>query len=238
MLEWLVSVNAKCREIATKARDAKAHLAQGERDAAKTINGYMKVDAQALDNLWKEADPESRRRGRISDLSRHIHFGAAQDYDDILSSDLPQIVETAEQLALEGSKKPRILGFEALLHPAVVHSSLRHYKDGHLRDAVLNGVIAIFDMIRKRTGLDLDGTALTGQAFGLDNGRLIFSEVSSDSGKNDQKGFLKIYEGVYAGVRNVKAHSLNHDLNETKAAQYLVMLSLLARRVEECKERV
>ena len=39
------------------------------------------------------------------------------------------------------------------------------------------------------------------------------------------------------GVRNVKAHSLNHDLNEQKAAQYMVMLSLLARRVVECRDR-
>lgn len=29
-------------------------------------------------------------------------------------------------------------------------------------------------------------------------------------------------QGIYTGVRNVKAHSLNHDLNEQKAAQYLV----------------
>lgn len=47
-----------------------------------------------------------------------------------------------------------------------------------------------------------------------------------------------IYEGVYGGVRNVKAHSLDHDLNEQKAGQYLVMLSLLARRVDECKIRI
>jgi hypothetical protein len=45
------------------------------------------------------------------------------------------------------------------------------------------------------------------------------------------------HEGIYTGVRNVKAHSLAHDLNEVKAAQLLVILSLLARRVEECKER-
>lgn len=126
---------------------------------------------------------------------------------------------------------------EDLLHPAIVEHAVPLFRDGHLRDAVLNGVLAVFDMIRARTGLDLDGKDLIGQAFGMDNGRLIFSDVESPSGRNDQKGFLMIYEGIYTGVRNVKAHSLSHDLNEVNAAQYLVTLSLLARRVEECKPR-
>ncbi|WP_374409410.1 TIGR02391 family protein [Hydrogenophaga sp.] len=74
-------------------------------------------------------------------------------------------------------------------------------------------------------------------APGFAGGWLLFSEIGTETGRNDQKGFLLIYEGIYTGVRNVKAHSLNHDLNEQKAAQYLVTLSLLARRVEECNDR-
>lgn len=126
---------------------------------------------------------------------------------------------------------------EDLLHPAIVEHAVPQFRNGHLRDAVLNGVIAVFDMIRARTGLNLDGKELVGQAFGLENGSLIFSEVDSSSGKSEQKGFLMIFEGVYTGVRNVKAHSLTHDLTEAKAIQYLVTLSLLAQRVEECKPR-
>jgi len=48
---------------------------------------------------------------------------------------------------------------------------------------------------------------------------------------------MQIFDGVYAGVRNVRAHALNHDVNERKLAQYLVMLSLLARRIDECQNR-
>jgi uncharacterized protein (TIGR02391 family) len=57
----------------------------------------------------------------------------------------------------------------------------------------------------------------------------------TESGKNDQKGFLQIYQGAFLGVRNPKAHSLAHDLDQIKAAQYLVFASLLARRVDEAK---
>ena len=237
MIEWLISVSEKCRDLAAKANDAKGHLAAEEPDAAKTINGYMKADYEALVQLWKQVDPEMKNTGRLGDLARHIKFGMDNDYDDILKQDVPSVLKAAEALAREGAKEVTVLGFEGLLHPAVVASSLGQYRNGHLRDAVLNGVIAVFDMIRARTGLKLDGKDLVGQAFGTEKGKLVFSELETETGRNDQKGFLQIYEGIYTGVRNVKAHSLTHDLNEQKAAQYMVMLSLLARRVDECMDR-
>lgn len=143
-------------------------------------------------------------------------------------------VSATSDSAAVPSEFPRV---EDLLHHTIVEHAVPLYRDGHLRDAVLTGVVAVFDMIRTRTGLDHDGKDLVGQAFGMDAGRLIFTELASTSGRNDQKGFMMIFEGIYTGVRNVKAHSLAHDLTEVKALQYLVTLSLLARRVEECKPR-
>lgn len=237
MIEWLISVSEKCRDLSAKANDAKERLKAEEGDAATAINGYMRADYETLVRLWKQVDPNMKNTGRLNDLGRHIKFGMDNDYDDILKQDVPSVLKAAETLARAGANEVKGLGFEDLLHPAIVASSLGQYRNGHLRDAVLNGVIAVFDMIRARTGLKLDGKDLVGQAFGAEKGKLIFSEIDTETGRNDQKGFLQIYEGIYTGVRNVKAHSLTHDLNEQKAAQYLVALSLLARRVEECKDR-
>jgi uncharacterized protein (TIGR02391 family) len=237
MLTWLIQVNSLCRSISEKAVQAKQFLNEKQRDAALAVNGYMKADYDKLDELLLSADPERAFRGRMGDLARHISFGHAGDYDDIVTFDIPAVQEAAEDLALHRTVQVPNLGFEALLHPAVIESSLNQYRNGHLRDAVLNGVIAVFDMIRARTGIEGDGSHLVGQAFGAENGKLIFSDLDSESGKNDQKGFMQIYSGIYAGVRNVKAHTLGHDLDEHKAAQYLVMCSLLARRVDECKDR-
>lgn len=239
MVEWLIAVYGKCRGIEAKANDCLHLLSQGQPDSVKAVAGYLKSDYEDLTRLLKEADATLRNVDRIGDLGRHIGFAEENDFNDMVKSDLPAVLKSAEKLAVALQDKQRHdwIGFQHLLHPAIEKSSLEQYKAGHLRDAVLNGVIAVFDMIRARTKLDLDGTKLTGQAFGVDNGKLIFSEVESESGRNDQVGFMKIYEGVYTGVRNVKAHSLTHDLDECKAGQYLVMLSLLARRVEECNER-
>lgn len=47
---------------------------------------------------------------------------------------------------------------------------------------------------------------------------------------------MQILVGAYLGIRNPKAHSLNHDLDPEKAAQYLIFSSLLARRIYEAKD--
>jgi len=127
------------------------------------------------------------------------------------------------------------IGFEELLHPAIMEHAFTQYSNGHYRDAVFNSIVAVFDLIRKRTGLDLDGDKLVGTAFSLEKAQLILSEIKSESGKNDQKGFMQIFSGAYQGIRNPKAHSLEHDLDKTKAAQYLIFASLLARRVQEAQ---
>jgi uncharacterized protein (TIGR02391 family) len=237
MIDWLIAANELCRGLADKARDSLAALEKEDGDGAARIKEYMKADYRALVRLWEQVDPEKKQAGRLSDLGRHIGFGIANDFNDILKHDLPDVQRNIEKLAKAGQEENKPVGFEDMLHPVITAKCLPLFMDGHLREAVVNGVIAVYDMIRERTKSTLDGNALAGHAFGLENGKLIFSEVDTETGQNDQKGFLQIYQGVYTGVRNVKSHSLTHDLNEQKAAQYLVMLSLLARRVEECKAR-
>jgi uncharacterized protein (TIGR02391 family) len=127
------------------------------------------------------------------------------------------------------------LAFEQLLHPAILEHALPQYKDGHLRDSVLNSITAVYDLIRQKTGLADDGEKLIGKAFSIETPYLILSELNTESGQSDQKGFMQIFNGAYKGIRNPKAHSLFHDLTEIEAAQYLVFASLLARRVEEAE---
>jgi uncharacterized protein (TIGR02391 family) len=125
--------------------------------------------------------------------------------------------------------------FRFLLHPIIIEQALPQYDNGHLRDAVLDSIIAVFDLIRQKTGLKEDGDKLIGKVFSLRNPYLILSDLDTESGQNDQKGFIQILNGSFQGIRNPKAHSLTHDLTALKAAQYLVFASLLARRIDEAK---
>ena len=122
-----------------------------------------------------------------------------------------------------------------LLHPAIIESSWAQYRTGHLRDAVFNAFVVIGDLLRALTGLTLDGKPLVEQALSVQNPLLVLSTIDTESGRNDQVGFMQIISGAFMGVRNPKAHSLQHDLTPLKVAQYLVFASLLARRLTEAK---
>ncbi len=232
MHKWYLEVRKLLRGIHKKALDAQAAWAKDDKSSAETIKEYLRDDYRRLQSLWNE-----RMEGSVpSSLGRHIAWGMANDYRDILYQDIPGIEETLDSYlddATEGKGKD---GFEHLLHPAVAESSLELFKSEHYREAVLNSIVAIFDLIRNRTGIDADGAALVNRAFSLSDPYLVLSEIDTDSGQNDQKGFIQMFSGSYLGIRNPKAHSLNHDLTETKAAQYLVHASLLARRVSEAQQ--
>jgi uncharacterized protein (TIGR02391 family) len=232
MLDWFITVNTLLQQMRKKATDAASHLNAGQADMAKSVQEHLKADYQHLCDLWKAKGFNYRELGN---LGRHVGFGEANDYNDILRRDLSDAQTLAENYARQAQPAMPVFGFEDLLHPVIKAAALGQFADGHLRDSVLNSVTAIFDLIRQRTGLGHDGPALATEAFAMERARLIFSEIDTESGKNDQKGFMQIISGMYAGIRNPKAHSLMHDLDRYKAAQYLIFASLIARRVEEAK---
>jgi len=126
-------------------------------------------------------------------------------------------------------------GLLDLLHPAVVISSYEHFRKGSFHEAVLNGTISVFDLIRTRSRLDLDGASLVARALSLDRPILRFADLSTESGRSEQKGFIQLLQGVYMAVRNPRAHSLKGSLTKDAAAQQLVFLSWLASRVDAAR---
>lgn len=232
MIKWYVSVRRLMRDIERKSRDALEQYKQGGKIVSKAINEYIKSDYQTLLGLWQQQFPE----GDLGSLSRHIHFGMDVDYEDIVNHDLPDLEKQVEEQLLKSAAAEQEIGFENLLHLVILESSYQLFRNGHLREAVLNSITAVFDFIRSRSNSKEDGDRLIGQVFSLKEPLLILSDLKSDSGQNDQKGFMQIFNGAYQGIRNPKAHSLVHDLTELKAAQYLVFASLLARRVEEATQ--
>ena len=149
-------------------------------------------------------------------LGRHIGWGMANDMEDILESDLPELEDALDDILANAAEEIGDAGFLHLLHPSIVASSYDLFQNGHLRDAgeVWNSVLAIFIMIliRERTGIDADGNALVSRAFSLQDPYIVFGDLDTESGQNEQKGFIGRLNGTYQGIRNPKAHSLDSDL--------------------------
>lgn len=231
--EWYFVIAGLLREIRKKAWDARHALEEDDAGAAKAIYAYLKTDFQQLRTAWEANGFDLRELGN---LGRHVSFGMEQDFIDMLKFDIAGIEQHLDgHLRTHTPKAPKV-GFENFLHPVVKKASLRHYTEGVDRNAVLDAMLALSDLLRERSGLSLDGKPLVTQALSLQSPRLILSEISSESGQNDQKGFMEMISGAYIGIRNPKAQSLVHDPDGKKAAQYLITISLLVRRIAEAAE--
>jgi Protein of unknown function (Hypoth_ymh) len=161
MNKWYLEVRKLLREIHGKAVDAQIAWNSEDKGAAVIIHGYLKKEYQRLQQLWNE-----QVEGTVpTSLGRHIAWAMANDVDDILRRDLPELEEHLDGLLAETAEETGEEGFLHLLHPAIVRSSYQQFQSGHFRDAVLNSVVAIFDLIRERTGIDLDGSALVNRAL-------------------------------------------------------------------------
>ena len=184
--------------------------------------------------------------GYSNDLAKEGAFARPSEFvikyksfSEIIEKEHAKLVEYNERLEseekIEWKYDEPIQHFEQLLHSRIVEKALQQYYDGHLHNAVFSSVTVVFDLIRERTGVDEDGDKLIGAAFSPKDPYLALSDLETKSKQNDQIGFIQILKGVYQGVRSPKAHSLVNDLTYLKAAQYLVLASLLARRIEEAE---
>lgn len=120
--------------------------------------------------------------------------------------------------------------FEELLHPVVATAALQHFHHGHYRDAMLNGIIAAFDLLRTRTGLDLDGADLVNQAFSVQRPHLLVADLQTETGRNAQVGAMMFARGLYQGVRSPTAHTIAA-VKPLDAARYLVAASALTELI-------
>jgi uncharacterized protein (TIGR02391 family) len=195
------------------------------------IVDYIKEDLRHLDRVL----PGEVGRAKIKEIQETI-ANSKRWCVDLIDGPLQALEEEVDEYCLEDRVPAIGTDLVGLLHPQIMASSCRQFRSGHLRDAVLNSIVAVFDFLRQRTGLDKDGATLVAEAFSLDHPILEVADLTTESGRNEQKGFIQILQGVYLGVRNPKAHTLNNDLNEYKASQYLVLASLLARRIEEARK--
>jgi uncharacterized protein (TIGR02391 family) len=230
-ISQFIEINRLLRSIAVKSRDAIDKIYQDGDGSAGYIISYIKRDYRSLSRVWP--DPESYQ---LTKLDEYVDQGNTKAFVQVTEEVLPVLEDELDGYFASLTSGMEVRGIEGLLHPVVIRSSYHQFRNGQYRDAVLNAIVAVFDLIRERTGLDIDGSRLVQKGFSLDDPILVLSTIESESGKNEQKGFIQILQGAFLGIRNPKAHSLSTDLNQEEAAQYLVFASLLARRIDEARQ--
>jgi uncharacterized protein (TIGR02391 family) len=126
-----------------------------------------------------------------------------------------------------------MLSYLEHLHPYIAKGCSKLFVDEHYAQAVEESAKAVFQYLREASGLTVDGAALAQQAFSVKNPMLAFSDLSDDTKRNEQIGFMEMLTAFAKGVRNPLAHTHGKLEEQQKAFEYLCLASLFCRRIDD-----
>lgn len=154
----------------------------------------------------------------------------------ILRALIGRIEEKREDLG--GSKADRVrTAFQGLdLHPRIANVAAERYLDGHFSDAVFAAAKALINMVKEKSGLELDGATLMTTVFSKNNPVLSFNDLSNQTDRDEQEGMMHLYTGVVLAIKNPGSHAFPEETPD-RALELIAFLSLLAKRADEAKRR-
>lgn len=145
------------------------------------------------------------------------------------------LIETMQQPNNE-AQMDNNLDFWNLLHPRVIQLAKIRFENGHYADAVsaclreINTIVK--EIVRQAINQELDGAPLMTRALSANNPIIEFGDLTTESGRNIQLGYMKIFEGAMIGIRNPKAHAnLYPDMN--KSIHLLFIASFMFVKLQE-----
>jgi uncharacterized protein (TIGR02391 family) len=159
-------------------------------------------------------------------ISRSIQVlqAALKRLDERLE-DRPEDVRTKVLRAYEGLE----------LHPEISRAATDLYRDGHYSNAIEDAVKALNALVRLRSGADADGMTLMQSVFSPKKPILSFNNLSDQSDIDEQTGFMMLFSGAVAGLRNPRAHRLMKDDAE-QTLEFIAFVSLLAKLLDRTKK--
>ncbi len=129
-------------------------------------------------------------------------------------------------------------GLWELLHPKIVEVAKSRFQANQLADSVgaalkeVNKVVK--DIVKQKINEEYDGARLMNKAFTPNNPIVVLGDLSTQTGKDLQIGYMQIFSGVMTGVRNPKAHD-NIVIDKNRAIHFLFLASLLMSKIDESK---
>jgi uncharacterized protein (TIGR02391 family) len=100
--------------------------------------------------------------------------------------------------------------------------------------AIIDAVYFLSSLIREKTGLESDGVALAGQAFGGKSPKLKVNKLQSESDWSVQNGIEQILRGIYQSIRNPRSHEKHTD-TAGDAEAIIVFINYLVKTIDQSK---
>jgi uncharacterized protein (TIGR02391 family) len=103
------------------------------------------------------------------------------------------------------------------------------YLDGHYAQAVEEAYKCVNNVVKRLSGLGLDGVTLMQSAFSANNPVLALNSLQTSSELDQQRGYMEIFAAVITRIRNPRAHEHAYLDDPTTALELLGMANHLVR---------
>lgn len=121
------------------------------------------------------------------------------------------------------------------IHPEVLKYCRAELLQDNYFHAVFEASKGLAQRIREMSGIQTDGVALIDRVFSIERPVVAFNALQTETEKSEHKGFASLLKGCFAAVRNPLAHEPKVLWQgEDDAADYLSLISLLHRKLDEC----
>lgn len=121
------------------------------------------------------------------------------------------------------------------IHPLITSVAQKRFNDGHYADAVEAAFkeinIRTKRIYKERTSTEKDGSKLMQAAFSLQNPIIKIGDISTETGKNIQQGYMEMFTGAMIGIRNPKAHN-NQAITKSDTIRKLHFASMLMYKID------
>lgn len=119
-----------------------------------------------------------------------------------------------------------------------IHSALPvHVKnlfdDGHYSQATFEAFKYLDKEVARIAKLGQTGYKLMMSAFQDQSPAIVLSDITTESGKDEQKGYQFIFSGSVMAVRNPRGHEYRIRDSIDECLDHLSLVSLLLRRIEK-----
>lgn len=199
--------------------------------------------------LWKEdVGAEVRKYGAAAEQSlqwamefkqivgsgehgQHMHVEMIDKVNELLG-------ELKNRQTVKPKNESEGYSFWDLIHKEIEAVAKSRFESAHYADSVeaafkhLNSTVK--DIVRKKAGSEFDGADLMDRAFSIDKPIIALDDLSTESGRNIQKGYLLIFKGAMIGIRNPKTHG-NLEITRQNAVNLLFIASHLYFMIDEAK---
>jgi uncharacterized protein (TIGR02391 family) len=121
------------------------------------------------------------------------------------------------------------------MHAEVVKYCRSELMQDNYFHAVFEAAKGLAQRIRDMTGVEADGASLIDRVFAIERPLLALNTLRTETEKSEHKGFSALLKGCFAAVRNPLAHEPKILWEgEDDAADYLSLISLLHRKLDQC----